>query len=198
MRTEEITLNDKKRSQPSPFLGWVRVVGQNKIDIINFRTGQQHIVEDYNKQVYAFLPVRKGDEVYIEGNFLWGRFYEMTEGNKRMNEIEKMYGNVGINICSRDKGFTLKDCADRDCKECGYYNMSPFTAEKQLELIKFLLNQGVYYSTYLNDTYQFHISDDIENPQPRKFDIAIAEIINDLWQDLTEEERKQIADILKG
>lgn len=76
-KTEDVVLNDKKCSQPSPFLGWVMAVGQNKIDIANARTRQQHIVEDYNKQVYALLPVRRGDKVYIKGNFLWGRFYEM-------------------------------------------------------------------------------------------------------------------------
>ena len=77
MRSEDVVLNDKKRSQPAPFLGWVRIVGQNKIDITNFQTGMQHIVENYGKQVYAFLLVRKDDEIHIEGNFLWGRFYEM-------------------------------------------------------------------------------------------------------------------------
>ena len=78
MRIEDVILSDTNNSQPAPFLGWVRIVGQNKIDITNTRTEQQYIVEDYNKLVYAFLPVRKGDEVHIEGNFLWGRFYEMV------------------------------------------------------------------------------------------------------------------------
>ena len=75
---EDVVLNDKNRSQPSPFLGWVRIVGQNKIDIVNVKTGQQHVVEIFGKQVFAWLPVRKGDEVHIKGNFLWGRFYEMS------------------------------------------------------------------------------------------------------------------------
>ena len=126
-----------------------------------------------------------------------------------MNEIIKLYENAGV-----EKQYYSFKCSDGniynwELNENGNdkYNMCfigkpeikerTFTAEKQLELIKFLLNQGVYYSTFPNNTYQFHISDDIENPQPRKFDIAIAEIINDLWQDLTEEERKQIADILR-
>lgn len=78
MRIEDVVLNDRNNSQSAPFLGWVRIVGQNKIDITNVRTEQQHIVEDYGKQVYAFLPVRKGDEVHIKGNFIWGRFYEMV------------------------------------------------------------------------------------------------------------------------
>lgn len=76
MRTEDVVLNDKNCSQPSPFLGWVRVVGQNKIDVTNVRAEIQHIVEEHNKQVFTWLPVRKGDEIHIEGDFLWGRFYD--------------------------------------------------------------------------------------------------------------------------
>jgi hypothetical protein len=79
MRSEDVVLSDKNNSQPAPFLGWVRIVGQNKIDITNFQTGMQHIVENYGKQVFAFLPVRKDDEIHIEGNFLWGKFYGMTK-----------------------------------------------------------------------------------------------------------------------
>ena len=78
MRTEDVVLNDKKHSQPSPFLGWVMVVGQNKIGIINAKTEQQFFIEDCIKQVYALLPVRKGDKVYVKGNFLYGKFYEMV------------------------------------------------------------------------------------------------------------------------
>lgn len=76
MKTEDVILNDKMRSQPSPFLGWTRVVGYNNIDIVNFRTGQAAIAENCNNLVHAFMPVDKGDEVEIVGNFLWGKFYE--------------------------------------------------------------------------------------------------------------------------
>ena len=105
------------------------------------------------------------------------------------------YSKLGIDIWKEN------DCRGKNCDTCkkdkSIKEYPPFTAEKQLNIVKFLFNQGVYYSTFPNDTYQFHISDDIENPQPRKFDIAIAEIINDLWQDLTEEEKQQIKEILK-
>ena len=75
-RTEDVVLNDENRSQPAPFLGWVRIVGQNKIYVTNFQTGMAHVVENYGEQVFAILPVRKNDEIEVEGNFLWGRFYE--------------------------------------------------------------------------------------------------------------------------
>lgn len=77
MRNVDVVLNDKKHSQPSPFWGWANIAGQNKIAVTNFQTGMQHIVENNGKQVFAFLPVRKDDEIHIEGNFLWGKFYEM-------------------------------------------------------------------------------------------------------------------------
>jgi len=77
MRSEDVILNDKKYSQPSPFWGWVSVAGQNKISVTNFQTGMQHTVKNNGKQVFANLPVRKNDEIYIEGDFLWGKFYEM-------------------------------------------------------------------------------------------------------------------------
>jgi hypothetical protein len=79
MRIEDVVLNDKNNSQPAPFWGWVRIVGQNKVDITNIQTEMQHFVENYGKQVYADLPVRKDDEIHIEGTFLWGKFYEMTK-----------------------------------------------------------------------------------------------------------------------
>lgn len=78
MRVEDVVLDDKNNSQPAPFWGWVRVVGQDKIDIVDIKTEQRHIVKNWGEQVYAFLPVRKGDKVHIEENFLWGRFYEMS------------------------------------------------------------------------------------------------------------------------
>lgn len=79
MRSEDVVLNDKNNSQPAPFWGWVRIVGQNKVDVTNVQAEIRHIVKNYGNKVFAFLPVRKDDEIHIEGNFLWGRFYEMTK-----------------------------------------------------------------------------------------------------------------------
>lgn len=71
-RSEDVVLNDKNNSQPAPFSGWVRIVGQNKVCITNLQTEMRHFVENYGKQVFAFLPVNKDDEIHIGGNFLWG------------------------------------------------------------------------------------------------------------------------------
>ena len=102
-----------------------------------------------------------------------------------MNEIEKLYENANIKICKRKQGFTLKDCTDRDCKECGYYGMPPFNAEKQIGLIKWLIIEG-----YIEDMLTVQISEE-------NFEACLADTFNELWQDLTEEERTQIKEILE-
>ena len=108
-----------------------------------------------------------------------------------MSEVENMYSNANIKICKRKQGFTLKDCTDIDCKECGYYDMPPFTAEKQLELIKLIANR----KSYPDYEYFGNLFDDYI--QLREFNEALARLVNDLWQDLTEEECKQIKEILE-
>jgi len=107
-----------------------------------------------------------------------------------MNEIEKMHENTGIRICKRKQGFTLKDCTDRECKECGYYEMPPFTTEKQIELIKWIANRKGY-SDY---EYFGNLFDDYV--QFREFDEALARLVNDIWQDLTDQEKEKIKKIL--
>jgi hypothetical protein len=126
-----------------------------------------------------------------------------------MSEIIKLYENVGIEkrlLCGdrgRDVlcGHVRPDGKSRmafGCFGCEYKNDAypSFTAEKQLEIVKFLLHKGVYYDTD-GDTYWFHYTDEIENSTYRPFEEAIAEFMNAIWQDLTEEERKQIKGILE-
>lgn len=137
-----------------------------------------------------------------------------------MSEVEKLYKNVGIKpyiYCSKPQ----LDCDAREngnCKQdCEYYSgkasYPPFTAEKQLSLIKWLAkrNYGDYTSSLL-----INITDDrvyfsagakpeyyvievlYDSNRCTDFENALSELINNLWQDLTEEERTEIADILKG
>ena len=103
-----------------------------------------------------------------------------------MNEIEKMYENAGI---KKDWNSTPYGGIEE------YY--PPFTAEKQIEIIKFLLNKSVYYDTNGDRKYWFHISDEIENSKYREFDEAIAECINKMWEDLRDYEKIQIKEILE-
>ena len=68
-----------------------------------------------------------------------------------MNEIEeKFYKTFGIKPCKR--GFTLKDCTDRDCSECGYFT-AKITDRILLELSciysqrkRFILSKENYFS----------------------------------------------------
>lgn len=102
-----------------------------------------------------------------------------------MSEIEKMYENA--NIKKRWNSTPYGGIEE-------YY--PPFTAEKQIEIVKFLLHKGVYYDTD-GDTYWFHYTDEIENATYRPFKEAIAEFINGFWQDLSEAEKQQVKGILE-
>lgn len=112
-----------------------------------------------------------------------------------MTEIEKLYENAGIE----------KDCVvmheclgtHSKCRNCNKRFYPPFTAEKQLEIMKFLLNKSVYYDTDGDREYWFHLSDEIKNSKYREFDEAIAECINKMWEDLRDYEKVQIKEILQ-
>jgi hypothetical protein len=126
-----------------------------------------------------------------------------------MSEVKKMYKNAGV-----EKQYYYFDSADGntytwELNENGNdkHNMCfigkpkikdrEFTAEKQLKIVKFMLHKGIYYDTD-GDSYWFHLTDDVENASYKPLEEAIAEFINFLWQDLTEQERTEIAEILRG
>lgn len=105
-----------------------------------------------------------------------------------MSEITKLYENAGIYHCNMPD----IDC-NKNCEKCEDYNL--FTAEKQLEIMKFLLKKAVYYDVK-DDKYWFYY-EECESAGYKPFDEAIAHFINKLWQDLTEEEEQQIKEILE-
>ena len=122
-----------------------------------------------------------------------------------MSEIEKMYENVGLesHFCEYPRF-----CDDNNCNECPYY-ASEFTAEKQLELIKWLASkQYAKYTTSLliniRDTVRFSggliagvcTLNVRYDKQDKDFENALAGLINEMWQDLTEEEQEQMRRIL--
>ena len=117
-----------------------------------------------------------------------------------MNEVEKLYENAGVKQ-SRMCEWTCKDSVF--CSQnCQHYKSTklhypPFTAEKQLNIIKWLMknNKDYQYDTYC-DTYWFIIDDDRECKKYQKFDEALAELLNLYWQDFDEEERNSIKEIL--
>lgn len=142
-----------------------------------------------------------------------------------MNEIEKMFENAGIeptitDACTvEDKYWQNEKLANiygtfdmymnakcgqqEDCTTlCSYAytkeEYPTFTAEKQLELIKWLLEKwmdvrfvhnldGIYYiSSFNNASY---IGKNLEE--------CIASFVNNAWQDLTEEDKINIKNILE-
>lgn len=120
-----------------------------------------------------------------------------------MSEIEKMYENAGIEPIVRDNAIGR-----------GYYiehqrveEYPPFTAEKQIELIKLLQRKNGYKfsfsSTNDNSEYLFFAHKDntpvyeLIVAGDKCYEKALAGFINTLWQDLTEEEKQQVKGILE-
>lgn len=133
-----------------------------------------------------------------------------------MNEIEKLYENAGFERefekpveCIKNLYISCEGCMLYDNKKGKCNNRKeypPFTAEKQLELIKWLCTEDDDFFSIIAIDYgcwkiNYHredcISEDIKGRSDLNFENALANLINNLWQSLTEEERKQIKEILK-
>ena len=82
------------------------------------------------------------------------------------------------------------ECIEDDCLPCQRGNKSypPFTAEKQLELLCFLINFGVKITMQ-----ECNIPIKTENIANN-----LAGITNDIWKDLTESEKAEIKRILEN
>ena len=113
-----------------------------------------------------------------------------------MSEIEKMYELAGINKKCIDKRY--EKCTGI-CYDCKYFIYSPFTAEKQIELIKWSARREpkveIGYSSECG--YWVENPTDIRYYFGNQFNNALASLINILWQDLTEEEKQQVKEILE-
>ena len=121
-----------------------------------------------------------------------------------MNEIEKLMQNAGIKkqipkVCSSNELY-CKECeahienAMPYCKNAEY---PTFTAEKQLELIKWLIINRGFKPDYDEKEWGF-CTYYIGGYYRETFEEALANLLNELWQSLTKEEKEQIRDILKG
>ena len=126
-----------------------------------------------------------------------------------MNEVEKLYENAGVekrayyNGCPKGQylsnNLTCYECeyfsVENPYLKCSYRVYPPFTAEKQLELIKWLAGFWVH----INDVGgQINISTGggyISYYAGNLAD-AIALCINSKWNNLTDQERTEIAEIL--
>lgn len=115
-----------------------------------------------------------------------------------MTQIEKMFKNAGIKKCNRMLPCPFKN----ECEDCEFNWYPDFTAEKQIELIKFLGRikdytveidkfKGVYYvgcrkAGSNNKHWGCH----------NIFEESLAELVNDIWQSLTNQEKEEIRGIL--
>lgn len=107
-----------------------------------------------------------------------------------MNEIGKLYENANIKKKKTHfQGF-----------EDWFWEYPPLTAEKQLELIKWLIQKNFYDERIIRSNYEkthFYCSYlYCESEQFEKFEEALANIFNYFWQDLTKEEKEQVKGIL--
>ena len=116
-----------------------------------------------------------------------------------MSEIEKLYENAGI---KKERHCTKVNnvCSYIECAKCDYYNTiyPPFTAEKQLELIKFLLDK--YYDIRIRKSSKgvYSIKSFIDiSCFSEDFEETLASFTNTHLQDLTDVEKEQIRNILK-
>lgn len=110
-----------------------------------------------------------------------------------MSEITKLYENAGIEpeinyVCDKEP------CEQHsvDCQKCSHLydtreDYPDFTAEKQIELVCFLINRGVELS--------FNCEQGKINTQV--IQRGLAGLINNLWKDLTEKEKQQVKGILE-
>ena len=122
-----------------------------------------------------------------------------------MSEIEKMYRIAKVvpshHYCNGCQYDMSAECPIRCPDNVAVY--PPFTAEKQLELIKLLGSVGDY--TVEIDKFKgvYYIgcrsagSNDKLWGSSNVFEDALAELINETWFCLTEEEKQQVKGILE-
>ena len=121
-----------------------------------------------------------------------------------MEEIKKLYENVGVREkWERYETEDLEGCVNFGSKKV----YPPFTAEKQIAIEEVILQNKKNYNKWIEYNINVYGEWVIRFVRTDKFAPyvalgktraeAFANVINYFWQDLTEEERKQIKEILK-
>lgn len=122
----------------------------------------------------------------------------------RMSEVEKMYENAGVKkeVIPCPAKYYGYDCTrnnwdDEDCS-CDIEGYPPFTAEKQLSLIKWIAEYKEECRITYEKEYKWCTQIDWQSSFCYdNFPASLANLINSLWQDLTEEEQQQVKGILE-
>lgn len=121
-----------------------------------------------------------------------------------MNEVEKMYENAGI----KKKPYCELNCSitknDFECTSyCLHYEdeglyYPPFTAEKQLELIKWLAKFDDFYvlKDFEFDKYRA-LCGLVASEYIDTFEEMLANLILNIWDELTKAQKAQIKEILE-
>lgn len=137
-----------------------------------------------------------------------------------MTEVEKLYSLAGV-----EKEFDYLEChrgtssiccplmdyeseRDEECEGCvnsskmqEVYSYPEFTAEKQIELIKWLCQKCSEFYINFTDCEKFEnwgmVYDWKFSVHRDSFEDCLCGFTITLWQDLTKEEQKQIREILK-
>ena len=125
--------------------------------------------------------------------------------NKK-TEIDKLYENAEIEKIHNCKGCEYEE--EYICDDCPPQQLiyPPFTAEKQLELIKWIAHKahnGLLINKHITNGGASMVFDDLGDESILvssfiSFEECIAKLVNNLWQSLTEEEKEQIRGILNG
>lgn len=127
-----------------------------------------------------------------------------------MNEVEKMYKLANVQpqykkrIEFKERYSIGQPCKKSPCINCDKSVfedvMPPFTAEKQLNIIKWLLKSydiGLSQLGERIDTSLDGINCISGLGSGNTFEESLAQAINDLWQDLTDVDKTQIKEILE-
>ena len=136
------------------------------------------------------------DELYNLVGFknMWVEEYQFHN----IDTIQIYYNsyNEMINAMMKKNDWTRKETIEVAKRECRKGH-PPFTAEKQLALIKWLIKEKYFIGRYVENYDLFTNSMLGYNSQNKNFELALAGLINNLWQDLTEEEKQQVKGILE-
>lgn len=103
------------------------------------------------------------------------------------DDIIKLYENAGIKKIELDYPDNFEP----------FY--PEFNAEKQIELIKWVCtNKEIRISGHRKGNL-YWMSTNVDNKeQESTFEEALAKLVNNIWQDLTEEEKETVKEILNG
>ena len=126
----------------------------------------------------------------------------MTDNISRMYELAKIeattIGCTNEDIQSPD--YYSNDC-EGDCIDCTWYDEDevypPFTDTKQLELIKWLIEENKYISITTCPDGLFIIGGFSRKGINQDFSQALASLVCELWKDLTSEQREEVRGLLQ-